>query len=114
MVGGRTTLPGRPEDEVELLSDLFLAHELFEILGTERGFDRLILAVGGGTHQTVFGIGSGLVPLVLRRQHGGSLDQRARLRVCRAALRSTPTWGSAVASACGVTAATASSASRGA
>ncbi len=110
MVGGGAALAGRLEHQVELFAHPLLADELAEVLGAQRGLDRLVLAIGGARHQTVGGARCGLVVPV---HFGVPYGQRARLRVWSAARSRAPTLGSAAASACGVTAATASSASRG-
>ena len=126
------------QDQVELLADLLLADELAEVLRAQRGLDGLVLAVGaarrpsrsaGASGSSVVGAVSSQFMRVPRgsrsvgcrrtvgapggRRAGRRRGQRARFRVCRAAFSSWPTWGvPPAASACGVTAATASSASR--
>ena len=47
---------GRLQDEVELLADPLLADELVQVLGAQRGLDRLVLAVGGGADQPLAGV----------------------------------------------------------
>lgn len=116
MVGGGTALAGGLEDEVELLADLLLADELAEVLGAQGRLDGLVVPLGGGADDARVRLGGAVVVPV----HGGVFlrtgGQRARLRVCRAARSSCGTGAVPVsaraASACGVTALTASSASR--
>lgn len=141
VVGGGAPRAGGLQDEVELFPHLLLADEFVQVLRAQGGLDRGVLAVGTGVDQAVVqalvgevaGVGPGLVPVhlvspasgvsvpfgaVSGRPAGrvGPGGQRARLSVCRAARSS---WGTGAwpppaiaASACGVTAVTASSASR--
>lgn len=51
MVGGGAPRAGGAQHEVELFAHLLLADELAEVLGTQGGFDGLVLPVGGGVHQ---------------------------------------------------------------
>ena len=136
VVGGGAARAGGLQHQVELLADLLLADELVQVLGAQGGLDGLVLAVGGRRRRAARRRRSSVASsqfmrlprgrgrsggsrevrcaVARRRPVAGAAGQRARFRVCRAALqqladlRASPS----AASACGVTAATASSASR--